>query len=80
MKVIFKHKSGREQEMQERFAKTLQALGRGTYMTRDLRPAATAQFDLASAAEGIAHEQKDIPDENLPEAPRRGRKPKNKPE
>ena len=27
MKVIFKHKNGREQEMQERFAKTLQSLG-----------------------------------------------------
>ncbi|EMB9982468.1 hypothetical protein PCP38_00610 [Pseudomonas aeruginosa] len=80
MKVIFKHKSGREQEMQERFAKTLQALGRGTYMTRDMRPAATARFDLASAAEDIANEQKDIPAENLPEAPRRGRKPKSKPE
>ncbi|HEJ3436136.1 TPA: hypothetical protein SL386_001691 [Pseudomonas aeruginosa] len=80
MKVIFKHKSGREQEMQERFAKTLQALGRGTYMTRDMRPAATAQIDLASAAADVAPEQEDIPAETQPEAPRRGRKPKNKPE
>ncbi|HFN4071352.1 TPA: hypothetical protein ACHFUW_002620 [Pseudomonas aeruginosa] len=80
MKVIFKHKSGREQEMQERFARTLQALARGTYMTRDMRPSATAQIDLASATEDLAPEQKDIPVETQHEAPRRGRKPKNKPE
>lgn len=37
MNVIFQHKNGREQFMQERFAKILQSLGRGTYMTRDMQ-------------------------------------------
>ena len=37
MKVIFQHKSGRKQPMQQRYAKILQGLGRGTYLTRDMR-------------------------------------------
>lgn len=37
MKVIFQHKSGRKQPMQRRYADILQKLGRGTYMTRDMR-------------------------------------------
>lgn len=37
MKVVFKHKGGREQVMQQRYAKILQGLGRGTYLTRDMR-------------------------------------------
>jgi hypothetical protein len=37
MKVTFTHKSGRQQEMHERFAIPLQKLGRGTYVARDMR-------------------------------------------
>lgn len=37
MKVTFIHRSGREQPMQRRYADVLQKLGRGTYMTRDMR-------------------------------------------
>jgi len=37
MKVIFQHKSGRKRPMQRRYADILQKLGRGTYMTRDMR-------------------------------------------
>lgn len=38
MKVIFKHKmGGREELMHLRYAEVLQRLGRGTYMTRDMR-------------------------------------------
>lgn len=37
MKVVFTHKGGREQAMQKRYAKILKKLGRGTYMTRDMR-------------------------------------------
>lgn len=33
MKVTFKHKNGREQVMDEKFAKVLQSLGRGSYST-----------------------------------------------
>lgn len=80
MKVIFKHKSGREQEMQERFAKTLQALGRGTYMTRDMRSSATAQIELANVARDVVPEPEDIPVETQPEVQRRVRKTNNKPE
>lgn len=37
-KVTFTHqKSGREEVMHERYAKVLSKMGRGTYMTRDLR-------------------------------------------
>lgn len=40
MKVIFKHKmGGREEPMQLRYAEVLQRLGRGTYITRDMRAA-----------------------------------------
>lgn len=37
MKVVFKHKGGRQQVMQQRYAKILQDLGRGSYLTRDMR-------------------------------------------
>lgn len=37
MRVEFEHKSGRKQRMQIRYAKVLSKLGRGTYMTRDMR-------------------------------------------
>lgn len=36
-RVIFKHKSGREELMELRYAKILQGLKRGVYMTRDMR-------------------------------------------
>ena len=40
MKVVFKHKmGGREQRMHVRYADILQKLGRGTYLTRDMRAA-----------------------------------------
>jgi hypothetical protein len=39
MKVIFKFKNGREKSMPERMARTLQVVGRGTYMTRDMAAA-----------------------------------------
>lgn len=47
MKVIFTHKSGRQQEMQERFAIPLQKLGRGTYMTRDMRANEVPALEVA---------------------------------
>lgn len=81
MKVIFKHKNGREQEMQERFAKTLQSLGRGTYMTRDMRADAIPRVDAVAVVEqAVAPESGAAPVVEQQEAPRRGRKPKNKPE
>lgn len=36
MKVTFTHSSGRQQPMDERYAKVLQKMRRGTYMTRDI--------------------------------------------
>lgn len=46
-KVTFTHqKSGREEVMHERYAKVLSKMGRGTYMTRDLRA------DVAMAPSG----------------------------
>lgn len=39
MNVEFTHKSGRVEKMKPVFAKALQKLGRGTYMTRDMRAA-----------------------------------------
>lgn len=38
-KVNFTHKNGREQIMSERYAGILKKVGRGTYMTRDMRAA-----------------------------------------
>lgn len=47
MKVIFTHKmGGREQAMHRRYASILQKLGRGTYMTRDMR-ATESEDELA---------------------------------
>lgn len=37
MKVNFQYKNGRERMMSRRDANILQKLGRGTYMTRDMR-------------------------------------------
>lgn len=37
MRVNFKYKNGRERMMSRRDANILQKLGRGTYMTRDMR-------------------------------------------
>lgn len=36
-RVTFKHNNGRVQKMVERDARVLQKLGRGSYLTRDLR-------------------------------------------
>lgn len=36
-RVTFKHNNGRVQKMVERDARVLQKLGKGTYLTRDLR-------------------------------------------
>mgnify|MGYP003464696549 CR=1 FL=1 len=37
MKVIFNHRKGKVEEMNIRFAKILQGLGKGSYLTRDMR-------------------------------------------
>ena len=42
MKVTFTHKNGRKQLMPERMARTLQKIGRGTYLTRDMAAAPVA--------------------------------------
>lgn len=39
MKVVFTHKSGRQQSMKRRDADILQKLKRGTYATRDMQAA-----------------------------------------
>lgn len=46
MKVVFTHKGGRKQSMHRRYANILQKLGRGTYMTRDMR-ATESEDELA---------------------------------
>lgn len=46
MRVLFRHKGGRKERMQRRYADVLQKLGRGTYMTRDMR--ATVEPDPAA--------------------------------
>lgn len=48
MKVVFTHKGGREQAMQKRYAKILNKLGRGTYMTRDMQAAEQRDDDELS--------------------------------
>lgn len=48
MKVVFKHKSGRSQPMTRRYADILKKLGRGSYATRELRPADPVAPDLLS--------------------------------
>lgn len=55
-KVTFTHgKSGREEVMHERYAKVLSKMGRGTYMTRDLRAdvAAVPQNQAVQAPEPV---------------------------
>lgn len=37
MKVDFSYKNGRVRSMAERYARILQKLGKGSYMTRDMR-------------------------------------------
>lgn len=49
MRVVFKHRNGREQAMHRRYADVLQKLGRGTYSTREMKPAAPDQDDDLSA-------------------------------
>jgi len=41
-KVKFRYANGRTQVMDRRYAKVLSALGRGTYLTRDMRAAEPA--------------------------------------
>lgn len=48
MKVMFQHKSGRQEPMRIRYAETLQKLGRGTYMTRDMQAAEQRDDDELS--------------------------------
>lgn len=49
MRVVFKHRNGREQAMQRRYADVLQKLGKGTYSTREMKPDAPGQDDALSA-------------------------------
>lgn len=68
MKVIFNHRKGKVEEMNIRFAKILQGLGKGTYLTRDMRPkpvVAEVKVDLSAGTE-----QEEQP------VKRRGRPPK----
>jgi len=60
MKVTFVHRSGREQTMQRRYADVLQKLGRGTYMTRDMRAHPVIQPGASSAVTNVT---KEAPDE-----------------
>lgn len=46
-RVMFTHQSGRKERMERRYAEVLQKLGRGTYMTRDMR--ATEKDELSVA-------------------------------
>lgn len=75
-KVPFSYKrTGEVREMELRYAKILQALGHGNYMTRDMRP----QPALAEVKVEIhtAPEAEDV--EEVKEAPKkRGRPAKNK--
>lgn len=47
-KVVFKYKTGTVREMEMRYADILQKLGRGSYATRELRPADPVEPDLLS--------------------------------
>lgn len=49
MKVQFTHKGGRQEAMSERYALVLSKLGRGSYMTRDMRAVETAPVSAAPA-------------------------------
>lgn len=54
MKVTFNHRKGKVEEMNIRFAKILQGLGKGTYFTRDMRPqpvVAEVKVDLSVETE-----------------------------
>lgn len=59
MKVTFIHRSGREQPMQRRYADVLQKLGRGTYMTRDMRAHPVIQPDASAAVPNVNEEAPD---------------------
>ncbi len=59
MKVKFKHASGREQFMQERYAAVLQKLGRGVYLTRDIaQPVSAPEYIISDAVRSFAEEMK----------------------
>lgn len=59
MKVTFIHRNGREQVMRRRYADTLQKLGRGTYMTRDMRAQPVIQPDAPAAVPNATEEAPD---------------------
>lgn len=59
MKVTFIHRGGREQPMQRRYADVLQKLGRGTYMTRDMRAHPVIQPDASDAVPNVTEEAPD---------------------
>jgi len=50
MKVDFSYKNGRVRSMSERDARVLQKLGKGSYLTRDMR----AQPDVTSPPDELA--------------------------
>lgn len=57
-KVQFIHRSGRVERMEKRYASILQGLGRGTYMTRDMRadaPAVAVVDDVDSMTQEQLH-------------------------
>ena len=74
-RVVFNHRSGRVEEMELRYATVLQKLGRGSYMTRDMRPQPVltdVKVEIQTATEVGAVEE-------VQEAPKkRGRPAKNK--
>lgn len=73
--VVFNYKSGVVREMELRYAKILQGLGHGNYMTRDMRPQPVltdVKVEIQAAPEVEAVEE-------VEEAPKkRGRPAKNK--
>lgn len=63
MKVLFTHRNGRQQEMEERDASLLSRLKRGTYQTRDM--VAEPQFSTQQYATEVL--TPDIPPEEPPQ-------------
>ncbi len=83
MKVTFKHKNGREQIMDERYAKILQGLNRGTYRKHDGIDAVPKTGTwLLEKGERVAAKDDDPQFQSRgnaiqPPPKRRGRKPKS---
>ncbi|MAB25334.1 MAG: hypothetical protein CMK78_13460 [Pseudomonadales bacterium] len=74
MKVTFTHKSGRQQDMHERFAIPLQKLGRGTYMTKVMRAEEVPALEVVEPVEPV--EDAEPADEQEKPVKRRARKTK----